>query len=245
MDKMADAGGKPVMGMAHKFYAVDSLDSLNKALDDIVQVVTFEGMATCDDSCYAIGCPNPGDMCIRGMCQPNPCASVTCSGSNYCYTDGVSPGSCVPACKKACPKGYRCEMGHCIQDPCVAPCVAGFVCNGASKQCEPDPLCPPDRPARDQCKRPSQCQYGKCVDDPCVFIKCPAQTHCVHWDGHCDLDPSTNGGGADMSTGPTDDSGSRGGCSAGADRQARGGSVLAGLLVMLLLLRQRRRPSPR
>lgn len=240
MDRMAEAGCKPVMGMAHKYYEADSLASLTAALDQIFQVIVGEGMMSCDDTCYTNGCPNPGDRCIRAKCQPNPCTGISCGPGLYCYTDGESAGRCVAACKARCPAGQRCEMGRCIPDPCPAPCRAGYVCNAESKRCEADPLCPADPPRGQRCTPPSECQFGKCVDQPCLFITCPKNTQCVPWNGSCEFIGAPAA--PDMGTGPADDDpGGKGrGCSAsGLASSSSAGAVL--LMLCALLLRRRRR----
>ena len=193
MDEMAVAGGAPSVGTPRKFYTAEDLTSLKAALEKIFSVVLGEGMGLCDDSCYApdVGCPTPGDVCIRGKCQQNPCAGITCGPGLYCYTDGVSPGRCIGACKKACQTGYRCEQGVCVPSACPSFCIAGYVCNAQSGRCEKDPLCPDNPPRREQCRVPSACQFGQCVDDPCKFVRCPSGSICVPWNGSCKFDPSS------------------------------------------------------
>lgn len=191
MDRMSEAGGAPVMGMPKKYYTAEDLPTLKKQLEKIFAQVLGEGMGLCDDSCYAsdIGCPTPGDQCIRGKCQTSPCTGVTCGPGLYCYTDGVSPGRCIAPCTKACKPGFRCEQGTCVASPCPSACIAGFVCNPALGRCEKDPLCPDNPPRREQCKTPSACQYGTCVDDPCKFVRCPVGSRCVPWNGSCEFAP--------------------------------------------------------
>lgn len=211
MSRLAEAGGKPVMGGAQKFYAAESLESLQKALDDIIAVVMGElGGGACDDSCYSNPCPNPGDMCIRAECRPNPCQGVVCGKDLYCYTDGISPGTCIRSCTKPCPSNTRCQKGACVPDPCGIACPAGTVCDANNKRCVTDPLCQ-NIPLKDQCKVPARCQFGKCVDDPCKFVTCPKDTRCVPWEGSCE---STQGstGNPDMGGGDDDDTTTRRGC---------------------------------
>lgn len=247
MDRMADAGGKPVMGMARKFYQAESLEALNEALDDIFQVIIGEGVMGCDDTCYSpdVGCPTPGDLCIRAECRPNPCTGVDCGPGLYCYTDGVSPAECVKPCNKRCPSGQRCERGTCIPTTCPAPCIAGYVCDAESKRCVEDPLCK-DLPRRQQCKSPSQCQFGTCVDEPCQFIRCPPMTRCVPWNGSCEFVGGTTG--ADMAPGevePEEPTQKRGcsttpGAGSGAWGGVDGGAIGGAALVLLALLLRRR-----
>ena len=193
MDDMAVAGGAPSVGTPRKFYTAEDLTTLKAALEKIFSVVLGEGTGLCDDSCYApdVGCPTPGDVCIRGKCQQNPCAGISCGPGLYCYTDGVSPGRCIAPCKKACQSGYRCEQGVCVPSACPSFCIAGYVCNAQTGRCEKDPLCPDNPPRREQCRVPSACQYGQCVDDPCRFVRCPAGSLCVPWNGSCKFDPSS------------------------------------------------------
>ena len=242
MDQMAVAGGAPSVGTPRKFYTAEDLTSLKASLEKIFAVVLGEGSGLCDDSCYApdVGCPTPGDTCIRGKCQQNPCASVSCGPKLYCYTDGVSPGRCISACKKACQNGYRCEQGVCVQSACPSVCIAGYVCNAQAGRCEKDPLCPDDPPRREQCRVPSACQFGVCVDDPCKFVHCPSGSLCVPWDGSCKFDPSSVVS-VDMAGGTEIDTVDRpvSGCAIGG-QGAGPGFWLASLLVLFGLLVGRR-----
>lgn len=246
MNQMAEAGGKPIMGLpgARKFYVAENAESLNRALADIFKIIVgAEVAAGCDDTCYTNGCTNPAEQCIRAQCKANPCAGVSCGSGRYCYTDGVSPGRCVASCTRRCRDGSRCEMGQCIPTDCPAPCIAGFVCNPASKVCEADPLCPDNRPVRQQCKAPSRCQGGTCVDDPCLFIKCPSDTRCVAWNGSCEYTGAT----ANQSDGGVVDPELTGnqsrGCNASSSAAANGSSLAGGMLALVvgLLLRRRQR----
>ena len=242
MDNMAVAGGAPSVGTPKKFYTAEDLTSLKASLEKIFAVVLGEGSGLCDDSCYApdVGCPTPGDTCIRGKCQQNPCANVSCGPGLYCFTDGISPGRCISSCKKACQNGYRCEQGVCVQSACPSVCIAGFVCNAQSGHCEKDPLCPDNPPRREQCRIPSACQFGTCVDDPCKFVHCPARSMCVPWNGSCKFDPSqipvvAMDGGTEVSI----DGRAASGCAIGG--QVAGPSFwLASLLVLCALLIGRR-----
>jgi hypothetical protein len=165
---------------------------------------------------------------------------VVCGPKLYCYTDGVSPGRCISACKKACNPGYRCEQGACVQSACPSVCIAGFVCNAQTGRCEKDPLCPDNPPRKDQCRIPSACQYGTCVDDPCKFVRCPSGSLCVPWDGSCKFDPSSMLS-ADMAGAGEIDNPDRpmGGCAIGG-AAAGPGFWLASLLVLCGLLVGRR-----
>ncbi|MFO0576492.1 MAG: vWA domain-containing protein [Polyangia bacterium] len=243
LTQMADAGGKPDMTPL-KYYKADSADELNKALSSIVEVVIGGevGMSgPCDDTCYSNGCPTPGDICVAGECNANPCTGVNCGPGQYCYTDGTSPGTCVKACTKSCPTGSRCLMGACAADPCVYACQAGLVCDANLKRCVKDPLCG-NMPADEQCKGTSQCRGGKCVDDPCRYVRCPANTRCVNWEGTCDVIPNPPPMVPDMGDSTVDTDDRRGGCSAlpGAAGGASLGSALFAGLFFLAARRRRR-----
>lgn len=245
MDQMAEAGGQPLKNQPRKYYAAENGAALNAALRDIFRIVTGgeDPAMFCDDTCYSNGC-SPCTQCIRGECKQNPCSGVVCGPGRYCYSDGVQPGRCVAACTRRCPDGTRCEMGSCIKSDCPAPCIAGFVCNPASKRCEADPLCPDNVPRRQQCKAPSRCQAGTCVDDPCLIVKCPTGNRCVPWNGSCEYVGSgviteEDMAAPDIDTGERDH---RGGCNAASSAAAGGSSLFAGLGVLLAfgLLRRRR-----
>ncbi|MCS6915722.1 MAG: VWA domain-containing protein [Myxococcales bacterium] len=242
LTRMAEAGGRPAP-TPEKYYKADNAEELNKALEDILEVVQDEfGTGTCDDSCYSNPCPNPADTCIRGECRVNPCAGVDCGRDQYCYTDGLSPGTCVRACTRPCPQGTRCSQGSCISDPCGMACPATTVCDASTKRCIPDPLCE-NRPPDEQCKGPSRCQFGKCVDDPCRFISCPANTRCVPWDGSCVT--TQNAVPPDLGRASEEDPGDNrrsGGCSAtaGSAEAAPLAAMLAFGMVVWLAARRRR-----
>lgn len=242
LTRMAEAGGHPA-ATPEKFYKADSAAELAKALEDILQVVKDEfGDGTCDDSCYSTPCANPADQCIRAECKQNPCTGISCGKDQYCYTDGVSPGTCVRACTKACPKGTRCSQGSCITDPCGQACPATTVCDSASKRCLPDALCE-NIPAEEQCRGTSKCQFGKCVDDPCRFITCPSNSRCVNWEGSCVTTQNVTT--PDMGGDVVDpgDPGTRRGCAAapGGASAAPLASLLTFAVVLLALRRRARR----
>lgn len=191
MTQLAVAGGKPA-ATAEKFYKADNAADLEKALGEIIKVVTGGGDVgmggICDDTCYSNGCKVVGEVCSAGECRPNPCAGVVCPQDSYCHTDGISPGVCTKACTKQCPAKTRCSMGNCIADPCPTACPAGTVCDASAKRCVVDPLCGM-MPADEACKGTSACRGGKCIDDPCRFITCPTGTRCIPWEGSCDWLP--------------------------------------------------------
>jgi hypothetical protein len=125
MENMAAAGGVPCTDPAcngRKWYAADSAATLQAALDAIAgQIIgEFQG-GLCDDSCYSNGCPNAGEICVKGVCKPDPCANhPPCAPGDYCYTDGTSPGTCVKSCSSPCATGEVCGTnGMCQIDPCA------------------------------------------------------------------------------------------------------------------------------
>jgi hypothetical protein len=241
---MADAGGKP--DPMNKFYKADSAEDLNKALASIIEIITGGGDVgmggLCDDTCYSNGCPNPGDICVRGECKQNPCADFTCAPGSYCYTDGLTAPNCVKACTKSCPAGTRCYMGGCSPDPCNYACPAGLVCDANLRRCVKDPLCG-EMPIDEQCRGTSACKAGQCVDDPCRYIRCPANTRCVGWEGTCDAIPNQQMMMMDPKDNTVDVDG-RGGCSA-LPGAAGSASLGSGLLIALALLSARRRRQGR
>jgi len=249
LKRMAEAGGKP-NGTPEKYYKADNADDLNKALADIVKVVTGGGDVGmggfCDDTCYSNGCKTPGDICVGGECRSNPCAGMVCPKDSYCYTDGISPASCVKACTKQCPRNTRCNMGACVSDPCPSACGAGTVCDANAHRCVLDPLCGM-MSADDQCRGTSACRAGKCIDDPCRFVSCPQGTRCIPWEGSCDWLPPPPPDEVDGGTGQnnSDDDGSIGlrrtGCNTipgGAGSASFGGAALC--FLALFAARRRR-----
>lgn len=246
LTEMAAAGGKPDM-TALKFYKADSAEDLNKALSSIIEIITGGGDVgtggLCDDTCYSNGCPTPGDICVRGECRPSPCAGLSCPAGSYCYTDGTSEGTCARPCLKSCPTGSRCNMGTCISDPCSYACPAGLVCDASLRRCVKDPLCG-EMPVDEQCRGTSSCRAGQCVDDPCRYIRCPANTRCVGWEGTCDALPTQ----PMEPTEPADhsvDVGQARGCSSlpGAAGGATSGLAALGGLILSVAGAARRRRS--
>ncbi len=235
MNMMADAGGEPCMttacGSKH-FFAAESDTALDAAIDAISQTIIGEIGGQCDDSCYANACPTAGNVCVQGKCAANPCAGVTCPDGQYCYTDGMTPGACIPACANQCPTGQTCESGICKVDPCAtASCVMGQVCvNGG---CVTDPC------GALSCDSHYICKDGQCIDDPCLYVTCPMNTLCQPGTGQCH-----GNGKASASTGTTTSSNLASTCcSYGA--LGVGAPALMPLLVLLMLalLGRRRRLS--
>ena len=240
MNQMADAGGVPTGDATYHYYQAGDAASLDAALSKILVTISGElGSAMCDDSCYAVGCPNPGDKCIGRSCQKDPCAGVSCEAGQYCYTDGTSPGACVAVCPAACAIGTYCDRGQCVPAPCGAPCGPGKRCNEATKLCEADPQCATLTP---KCVGPRGCIAGKCVDDPCAssLITCPAGSACTPWKGSCQSDgsllpPGDNPGGTVATSGCACDM-SR------APGESLWTAALAALGLLAVLYRRRRRP---
>jgi hypothetical protein len=184
MDLMAVAGGVPCDDMGkgtckgRKFYAAEDGASLNQIIDSIAQAIVGEFTAACDDSCYANGCPNLGEICVKSTCKPDPCANVTnCAPGDYCYTDGNSPGTCVHACMTACATGETCTLGHCVADPCAITCPMGQACKLGT--------CVPDKCSAMGCDPGLTCISGSCIDDPCKYVTCPMGTMCITGTGSC------------------------------------------------------------
>ena len=240
LTQLGAAGGHPA-ATPEKFYVADNADQLNKALEEILNVVTGEfGNGACDDTCYSNGCPT-GQVCSAAECRADPCLNVRCGAGSYCFTDGVSPGQCVSVCNKTCPSGMRCQKGVCKTDACGIACPAGTLC-GASGSCVPDGQCQ-NLPPEKQCRGTSRCSQGKCVDDPCNYIKCPSGLRCVAWEGTCEAPPAvppdmSNGGGGIDEGGEV-----RRGCNAmpGSTAAALPGIFWVLSLIGLLALRRRLR----
>lgn len=249
MDKMAEAGGTALTGAPHKYYTAEDLPALKAALMKILATVMGEFSGACDDTCYApdLACTGPGESCVLGACKKSPCDGVSCGPGEYCHTDGSSKPRCVAACKAPCPRGTRCSMGRCAEDPCSGACPAGTLCSDDTGRCLPDPLCAPDPPATRKCKSPLLCQRGDCIEDPCRFVTCPAGSRCVSGDGSCEwtpLPPDLSAP-ADMSSPSDDEVWNNGGCTlssadGSASRSATAGPALAILLLGLALLAERR-----
>jgi uncharacterized protein (TIGR03382 family) len=240
MDLMAQAGGEPCMGTTcngHKFYAAESANALNAAIDSITMTISGEFGGTCDDSCYANGCPNAGEICVKGKCGPDPCANVgsTCAPGDYCLTDGTSAGTCSHPCNMQCPSGQVCSpTGMCVNDPCAsAACGTGQTCRNGS--CVTDECNPSNNPNAKACDPGLLCYEGKCQDDPCRYVTCPMGTMCVSGTGACAAngDQSSGGGGGGRNRG-----------SAGCDASGGSNPVTAAALLLVaasLVLRLRRR----
>jgi hypothetical protein len=233
MEAMAGAGGVPCMGAAcngNKWYAADSAATLQAALDAIAgQIIgEFQG-GFCDDSCYSNGCPNAGEVCVKGVCKPDPCANhPPCAPGDYCYTDGTSPGTCVRSCSAPCANGEVCGTnGMCQPDPCAtASCGTGQVCKEGN--------CVEDKCSMSGCEPGFICHRGACIDDPCRYVKCPEGHSCVTGTGACAALGSSGGPGGNRNRG--------GGCEvapSSAGWQAWAALALVAIAVTLRLRRNR------
>ncbi len=185
LDRMAQAGGEPNPDAAYDYYPADSQQALLTQLQRIITTITGGGdvgsTTLCDDSCYSLGCPNPGEICAQATCKPNPCSGVTCPDGQYCYTDGSAAGtSCVAPCRQSCATGSRCVRGVCQPSPCATACSAGARCDAASGECQTDPAC-----SAVLCRGTRGCIGGACQDDPCAYLRCPSGLECVPFEGTC------------------------------------------------------------
>jgi len=182
LNEMARKGGEPNPDPNYDFYPANDQASLLTALRSIINSIAggdAGGGAQCDDSCYSIPCPNAGDLCIAATCKQNPCAGASCTGGEYCYTDGTTQ-QCIGVCNLSCPAGNRCVRGQCQPDSCAVACGPNMACEAASGQCKPDPAC-----NGISCKPTQGCFGGQCKDDPCRLISCPADTTCISFEGTC------------------------------------------------------------
>jgi hypothetical protein len=185
LDRMAQAGGEPNPDAAYDYYPADSQQALLTQLQRIITTITGGGdvgsTTLCDDSCYTLGCPNPGEVCAGATCKKNPCSGVTCPDGQYCYTDGSdTSATCIAPCLQSCGTGSRCVLGACQASPCAAACGANTRCDSATGECQTDPAC-----SGVLCRGTRGCIGGACKDDPCTFIRCPAGLECVPFEGTC------------------------------------------------------------
>ena len=230
MNMMATAGGEPCTGAVcngQQYYAAESDAGLNAAISSISNVILGEFGGACDDSCYSNGCPDAGEICVKGACVSDPCTGVgaTCAPMDYCYTNGTTPGTCTPQCPSACPAGEACTLNGCQPDPCAAmTCPSDSTCAAGScvsSSCSP------------ACATGLSCINKKCQDDPCRYITCPANATCTPNVGTCVSSGASSGGsGTTMKRGGS-------GCDF-APTSTGTGLVLVALCVVLLALRRRR-----
>ena len=114
-----------------------------------------------------------GQLCLDGLCKPDPCKGVTCTGSQYC-----SNGACVDLCDSTkCVAGQRCVNGNCLPDPCGGMyCPPGQFCNPATVACEPNRCLATQCPAGETCVSTAAAprRHEICEPDPCATINCPS-----------------------------------------------------------------------
>ena len=190
MNKMAMAGQVPCMGTTcngQQFYAAESDAGLQAAIDSVSEQIVGEFGGVCDDSCYANGCMNAGEICVAGHCKADPCAAVrsTCAPTDYCYTDGNSAGSCTPLCPLSCPPGQSCTLAGCAVDACsTVTCDSNSYCRNGSCVAASCGTCDPGL----------FCIDGVCKDDPCRYVQCPTGSTCTALKGTCTSTTATGGG---------------------------------------------------
>lgn len=211
LNRMALAGKEPRPGCDPDplrnrpcYYSATNGMKFNEAIKSIIgAIVNTSVIGGCDDSCFALGCPN-GQTCAivkagaEPSCQPDPCQGRTCPDGAYC-----SLGQCVSACP-SCPPDQVCQQGACVPDPCPASqrelcAMQGLVCDDqqldlvmkGKPRLIPGP-CAADRCAGNDpvCPLPTLCDplTGECADDPCRLIDCPRGSTC--YAGSCMNDPA-------------------------------------------------------
>ena len=211
-----------------------------------------EATGSCVDDCAGITCTGPhqtcvggrcvncydadfacqaGQLCLDGLCKPDPCKGVTCTGTQYC-----SNGACVDLCDATkCVAGQRCVNGNCLPDPCGGMyCPPGQFCNPATVACEPNRCLATQCPAGETCvstaASTSTLTSEICEADPCATINCPSAcwTCGVTTDGlgTCTLKDSCQS--------VTTNVGQRGGGEAGCSCAVGGGTDSKGWLGLVL-----------
>ncbi len=117
-----------------------------------------EATGSCVDDCAGVICTGPhqtcaggrcvncydadfacqaGQLCLDGLCKPDPCKGVTCTGTQYC-----SNGACVDLCDSTkCAADQRCVNGNCLPNPCGGMyCPPGQFCNPSTRHLRAEPL---------------------------------------------------------------------------------------------------------
>ena len=229
MNQMAAAGLEPYTGTAcngQQYYAAESNAALSAAITSIAGQIVGEFGGVCDDSCYSNGCPNAGEICVKGACVPDPCAALrqTCAATDFCYTDGTSAGTCTPSCPATCPAGQACTLNGCAVDPC-----AGVTCDATT-------YCKSGTCVASSCKTCDAnlyCINGVCKNDPCRYVQCPMGATCTAEKGTCVAGTSGDGTGTNH--------GRASGCYFAAGQHADQAVFVFGLLALVAVAARRRR----
>lgn len=157
------------------------------ALDDDCDGDTDEGDDLCDpgEICVKGHCEprcgtgefrcGSGEVCVQGVCIEASCANKDCPEGSLCVN-----GSCVAACDGVtCPYGAACRRGVCVD-----------VCEGV--QCDPGFACEPRMSTDGQtlvgvcsscdcrgCGDGQSCVAHLCREDACKTVTCNDGSHCV------------------------------------------------------------------
>ncbi|MDP3273745.1 MAG: MopE-related protein [Deltaproteobacteria bacterium] len=167
----------------------DGQRCVNNACVDACTGVTCSDGQVCrngvcrEDSCYVLGCPDPGQVCVDNACVANACRDVTCGDNEFCRD-----GTCVRSCLGVrCVVGNRCVDGECIPDAC-----AGVRCD-SNEQCvlrDGAAVCEPNPCRAVSCGVGRRCDAtGQCVDNACNRIRCPGAAVCRA--GQCESEVPT------------------------------------------------------
>ncbi|MGA9524046.1 MAG: hypothetical protein WBV82_21475, partial [Myxococcaceae bacterium] len=223
LNQMAQAGGSErhpgQCNTSDKkcYYEASNATELEAALNEIVTVVGGElGGFSCDDSCYAQGCP-AGQVCENAQCVADPCAAVSCNEGSACV-DGV----CKAFCSESCIGNKRCEDGVCVDDS-----ICPSACTGRNQTC-----------VAGQCVEDLCSGQGQTLDCPDTHVCYKNACHLRFTPAKPDAGTSTDGG---TTTGSGSGVETPGGCCSGAPGSF---NVLA-LGVGLLALRLSRRRAGR
>ena len=120
--------------------------------------------------CYTKGCPS-GQTCIGRHCMVDPCDSVTCAASQFCYN-----GACVPSCAGiVCSTTEKCVQGACTKAPCLPVCDSSSFCDVSTGTCRPTPC------SASRCTAGRVClnTTGQCANNPCELVQCGKGQTCV------------------------------------------------------------------
>jgi hypothetical protein len=82
-------------------------------------------------------CP-PGETCVNGSCQMDPCASTHCPSGEICVVK-MGVAMCTEnTCAGGCDPTLVCCGGACMADPCSGiSCPAGSACQVDPSTCAP------------------------------------------------------------------------------------------------------------